>query len=567
MADELENQENEEEEQEIPVDDRLEKRKKKVESRRQQAFLKTAIVLGILVVVCIIAVNLPYRLDLTGNKIYTLSQASKDIVGNLDDKLVVKAYFTDNLPSPYNNTRRYLKEILDDYQGFSKGNLEYEIISPSDESEVGKEAQKYGITAVQVQTYRNDRAEAMNAFMGIVFLYSGKQETIPFIGNVSNLEYEITGAIRRLTLKQQKKIGVLNGPSMPGVDKISKITKAMEKYYSITNVDASKNQPIPSDISLLFVFSPKPPQQMMQMRNAPAPPTVPEYLKFAIDQYVMGGGKVVFLLNRISVQQQQSFEFAQVSPTGLEDMLESYGIKYMDNIIMDKECAFVSVPVQQGQMQFYTQMPFPYYPRITNINSNLPAFSGIGQLYLGLTCSLDTSATSSKGVRVEPLLITSPKTGINESVAVLQTTGKMLPDSMFKVSNILVGAVYTGKYQSFYKSKTIPVDTTSGSQPPPASIKDQSPETRIIAIGNGDFPLDDFRGPDENLAFFASIIDYMTDDVGLSAIRQKDATPKPLKSIEDDTKKIVKYGLLVVPPLIVLLFGVFRWRKRKASNS
>jgi ABC-type uncharacterized transport system involved in gliding motility auxiliary subunit len=93
-----------------------------------------------------------------------------------------------------------------------------------------------------------------------------------------------------------------------------------------------------------------------------------------------------------------------------------------------------------------------------------------------------------------------------------------------------------------------------------------SPDTRILAIGNADFPSDDFKGPDENLGFFASSIDYMTDDAGLSEIRQKDATPKPLKPVEDSTKKIVKYGLLVGPPLLVLLFGVFRWRRRKSNS-
>ena len=142
MADEIENNENSEEQetgQESPQDERLEKRKKKTESKRQQALVKTALILGILIIINIISVKLFYRLDLTGNKIYTLSKASKDIVGTLDDKMVVKAYFTDNLPAPYNNTRRYLKETLDDYRNYSKGNLQYEIVSPSDETELEKE--------------------------------------------------------------------------------------------------------------------------------------------------------------------------------------------------------------------------------------------------------------------------------------------------------------------------------------------------------------------------------------------------------------------------------------------
>src|SRR5437016_674149 len=127
--DELENQEPEENSEENAQDERLAKRKKKTESARQQAIVRTALFIGVLILVNIISVNLFFRLDLTPNKIYTLSQASRDIVGNLDDKLVVKAYFTDNLPAPYNNSRRYLQEILRDYRNYSKGNLEYEILS------------------------------------------------------------------------------------------------------------------------------------------------------------------------------------------------------------------------------------------------------------------------------------------------------------------------------------------------------------------------------------------------------------------------------------------------------
>jgi len=571
MAEELENQEElqeEDSEEEPEQDERLVKRKKQVESRRQQAIIRTALTLGILILVNIISINIFFRMDLTANKIYTLSEASKTIVGSLDDKLVVKAYFTDNLPAPYNNTRRYLKEILDDYRNYSNGNLQYEIISPSDETELEGEAERYGIQPVQVQVFKDDRAEAMKAYMGMVFLYGGKQETLPFIGSSQNLEYDITGVIRRLAEKQLKKVGILTGtPEMTGVDKISKANEFISKYYTVTNVDASKNNPIPNDISVLIVFSPRPPQQNQFMRQQAPPPTIPENIKFAVDQYVMNGGRVIFLLSKVSVSSQQQFQFAQSMNVGVEDMLENYGIKLNNNILKDKECAYVSVPVQQGPLQFYTQIPFPYYPKIININKDLPAFSGIGQLFLSFTTDIDTSAAGLKGVRVTPLLTTSPKTGIDKEISIIQASGKMLPDSFFKASNLPVGVIYSGIFNSFYKGKPVPVDTASGSSPAITQIKEASQDTRIITIGNGDFALDEFRGPDENIIFFANMIDYMTDDIGLSEIRMKDANPKPLKQIEDSTRKILKYGLLVVPPLLVLGYGLMRWKKRKSLKS
>ncbi len=576
MAEELENQdelqedessEEQDEQEEQPEDERLTKRKKKTESRRRQAIISVLLVAGILVVVNVIALKVFFRWDLTPNKIYTLSDASKAIVSKLDDKLVIKAYFTDNLPAPYNNNRRYLQELLDDYRNASNGKISYEIISPSDETQLETDAQKYGIQPVQVQTVENDRAQALKAYMGVVFLYGGKQETIPFIGSTENLEYEITGVINRLTQSELKKVGVLQGENMAGIDKIGKVNQYLSKFYNVTNVDASKNNPIPADIKTLLVFSPKaPPQQNQMMQQQPQQSTVPENLKFAIDQYLMNGGRVIFLMNKVNVSSQQQFQIAQVGPSGLEDMLESYGIKINNTIVIDKECAYVSVPVQQGPIQMYTQIPFPYYPKIVNINKDIPSFSGIGQVFLGFSSDIDISLAGSKGLKSTPLLVTSPKSGLNQEFAVVQASGKMLPDSMFKAKDLNVGVIYDGKYSSFYKGKQIPVDTAGGSAPPPGGIKEQSPDTRIILLGNGDFALDEFRGPDENLLFFANLIDYMTDDAGLSMIRMKDANPKPLKSIEDSTRTLVKYGMLVGPPLIVLLYGLFRWRKKKAAK-
>lgn len=552
------------------VDDRLEKRQKKTESRRQQAVIRTLLVLGIIVFINIIAVYLFFRLDLTKNHIYTLSNASKTIVGSLNDKLVIKSYFTDNLPAPYNNTRRYLQEILDDYRNYSKGNLNYEIISPSDEAKLEEEAQKYGIPPVQLQTYKDDRAEAIKAYVGLVILYGGKQETIPFLGNVQNLEYEITGAIRRLTQSQLKKVGILSGQDVPGVDKISKVNQYLSKYYNVTAVDASKNNPIPNDVAVLIVFTPKSQTPNMMMQQTKPPTAIPEHIKFAIDQYIMNGGKVIFLMSRVAVSSQQQYQIAQILGTGLEDLLENYGVKMSNRILKDKECAFVSVPMQQGPIQMYTQVPFPWYPRITNINKDLPAFSGIGTLFFSFTNDIDTSLTQSKGIKVTPIITTSNKTGADGELSFINITGQMLPDSMFKFSSLNVGSIFTGAFTSFYNGKPVPADTTTGSTAPiqPNQIKTQSPQdNKLIAIGNGDFALDEFRGPDENLIFFSNLIDYMADDVGLSEIKLKDANPKPLKTVEDSSKKLIKYGLLTVPPVIVLIIGLVMWRRRKALTS
>jgi hypothetical protein len=118
--------------------------------------------------------------------------------------------------------------------------------------------------------------------------------------------------------KELKKIGVLTGPSIPGTEKMNNASQLITKYYNLTPVDASKNNPIPSDIAVLIVNSPKTEQQSMMMRQQQAPAQIPEHLKFAVDQYIMNGGKVIFLMNKVTVSSQQQFQFAQSTSVGVE---------------------------------------------------------------------------------------------------------------------------------------------------------------------------------------------------------------------------------------------------------
>ena len=104
------------------------------------SIISILLLLGILIMINTIGVRNFVRLDLTSSKMYSLSKASKEIVRSIEDKLLIKAYFTPNLPSPHNNTSRYLRDMLEDYRAYSKGHLDYEFIDPGSEEELEKEA-------------------------------------------------------------------------------------------------------------------------------------------------------------------------------------------------------------------------------------------------------------------------------------------------------------------------------------------------------------------------------------------------------------------------------------------
>ena len=128
------------------------------------------------------------------------------------------------------------------------------------------------------------------------------------------------------------------------------------------------------------------------------------------------------------------------------------------------------------------------------------------------------------------------------------------------------GRTIHGNFRSFYAGKQAPVDTSAGAIPPSGEPLKQSPDTRIVVVGDGDFGRDQYMGNRDNLTFFANMVDYLVDDAGLITILSKDVSTPPLEQVSDGAKPLIKYANLGLPPLLVLGYGLFRWRMRKARK-
>jgi gliding-associated putative ABC transporter substrate-binding component GldG len=525
---------------------------------KKDTLIKLAIIIGIIIAVNVISTRLFTRIDLTKNSTYTLSPISKEIVGNLQDNLVIKAFFSDNLPAPYNTLRRQVQDFLNDYRSYSHGNLNYEFLNPigeDDNSELQKEAQKFGIQPVQVQVIDNDKMEIKNAYLGLVFLYAGKQEVIPVIQSVGNLEYDITSTIKKLTTENKKKIGFTQGNGESEYTKFNSIMSMLSTQYDVVPVNMSQTKTIPGDISSLIVMAPK--------------AEIPEWQKFLIDQYVMKGGNVAFLINKVVPNFQQQIAMGDQVKVNLDDMFATYGIVLNNDLIRDAQCAPVQV---QSAIGFPIQISYPYFPNISNINRDISAFKNIQSVVLTFVSSLDLNAANGKNIKATPLLTTSDKSGKAEGFFLLnveqfQNLRKSQYDSLFNSKNFVVGAVYEGNFTSHFSGKPVPQDTTPGSQPYSGTqLTSSQKSSKIIVIGDGDFANEEQRPPRENITFFVNLVDYLADDAGLTQIRSKDVSDAPIEAVSDGTKKFIKYFNLIFPPVAVLLLGLFIWNKKKLKK-
>ncbi len=177
--------------------------------RRSEKYVKFLIYLVVVVLINIAGQTLFFRWDLTGNKIYSLSETSREVVATLKEPLTIKVFFTNNLPAPHNNTERYLRDLLEEYALSANRNFNFHFfdVSPQ-EGNIGLQAganqqmaDDYGINPVQIQMIEEDEVKFKRAYMGLVIIHGDVVERIPTITTTDGLEYKLTTAIQKLNNK------------------------------------------------------------------------------------------------------------------------------------------------------------------------------------------------------------------------------------------------------------------------------------------------------------------------------------------------------------------------------
>ena len=353
---------------------------------KSSSIISIIFIIGILTMINAITVRNFLRLDLTSSKMYSLSQTSKDIVSNIEDKVIVKAYFSPDLPSPYNNTAGYLRDMLDDYRAYSKGHLEYEFIDPGSEEALQKEAQSFQIPPRQFQKVANDKFEALIGYMGVVFIYGDKKETIPILGDIVNLEYEITSIINRLTSSALPKLGIASTGTEEQKVTMQKFYEALGRNYDVRPVNL--DEPIGEDFNGVFLISPRQP--------------LTEWQLFNLDQYIINGGKLAIFTNHYEVFGDQSY--ANRMDLNLNDFLNNYGIGVGEDIVIDNMAANANVPFQRGFFIVNVPKKLVFWPSIGNFNRENIITRDLDRLQTFFPSSVDTTIAEQKGFEIEGLL-------------------------------------------------------------------------------------------------------------------------------------------------------------------
>ncbi|MCH8275963.1 MAG: GldG family protein [Bacteroidetes bacterium] len=481
----------------------------------------------ILIVLNLIGLNLFGRIDLTDDGVYSLSDASRDLVGNLDDPVTVTAFFTSDLPAPYSSNRRFLKDKLDDYRAYGGRNFQYRFVDPRDDEKLRQEATRFQIPPVQIQVIESDNVLLKNAYMGLAIQYGGKRESIPVVQDLSTLEYDITSALRRLTRTETPRIGFLSGHGEPDpAQDMPTLHRNLSRNYTVEAISVT-NGKIENPPAAMLVVAPT--------------DTIPSEDLRAIDDYIMNGGRVGFLLNRVTADLQSGQ--ASLLTTGLEDMLAGYGVGLGDDLIMDRQSSVVTVQRRQGFFNIPQQVPYPFFPISTSFNPDNRMVNRLRDLMFYFVSTVDTSLTVPEGVDRELLVFSSSRSTTQKGFFFIQP---MFEQAQFSDGPFVISAAYRGEFPSAYERGR------------------SSLSTRMAIVGDGDFLNESIIGPvPGNGDFGLNLVDWLVQDEALLSIRTKTIAPRALNEISAGLRPWIKYGNMIGPVLIVVLFGLIRWRTRR----
>lgn len=508
---------------------------------KREGLIQIGLILGILIGLNYLADSFIVRLDLTDDKQYTLSKASKDIASSVMNPITVEAYFSEGLPPQLAQVQRQFRDFLDEYAAYSEGNVEYTFLNPNvNEQEEGKVQQK-GIQPILIDVRERDQVSQKRAYLGAIFKYGEKQEVIPYIQPGAAMEYTISSTIKRLVATVKPTLGIYSGAGSATQEEMQQLVQVLSQQYTLEKVTGLDTADVPATIEVLLVVRP---QEKLSNKEL-----------VAIDQHLMRGGKAVFAVNRVNTNIQQGQ--ASLLETGIETLLAGYKTPINGDLLRDVNSNTIGVRQQRGMFQFVNQVRYPYLPIISSFGEH-PISKGLESIVMNFTSTLDLTLADTS-VAVTGLAFSSNRSGTARGFFNINPFQEWT-DDQFSERNLPVAALVEGQFNSAFANS----DSVS------VSMK-RSSKTAYVVIADGDLVINGTGEqaqmlPEDNINLVANAVDYLADDTGLLTLRTKSVTNRPLKVVEDGTKAMLKYGNVFVPILIVLVYGFVRYQRRKSQR-
>ncbi|MBN2262687.1 MAG: gliding motility-associated ABC transporter substrate-binding protein GldG [Prolixibacteraceae bacterium] len=557
--------------------------------KRKITTKKTALLIAILIISGIMVNKRLFRIDLTAEKRYTVSETTKTLLNKQSQPLNIDIFLAGKLPSAMKSFQEAIIEKAEDLNAFSPYRIfynivdVYEISNQSERNQLINRLIEAGIEPVNFEHRTTEGLSTQQIFPGMIV--SNRNESVainllksnPMLNYEENfqqslelLEYEFTRAIRLLQQKQLPTIAFLNKNGNANKFETADFRYALSEKYKV--IDCTANELYDNDsIETLVIAAPT--------------EAFTEQEKLLIDQFIMNGGKVLWAIDPVEVSiDSLSLGLSTLAfekGINLRDQLFRYGVRINPDLLQDAVC--LQYPINtapKGQSTRFTPAPF-YYAPLALPNPNHPLSRNLNNVMLEFSSSVDLVGES-EHLKGNIILTTSSHSRkINTPVEVSLLSATNPPDSrLFNQPNIPIGVLLEGKFESAFSNritKHLGMDI----------IKMRSPENKMIVITDGNIIKNKVRyrngqaqiqalGHDQysgqtfgNRDFLVNCVDYLNDDIGIMSIRSKVIKMRLLDKVKIRDEK-TKWKLLntISPLVLIIVFGIAYTivRKRKFSR-
>lgn len=492
---------------------------------------RTFIIVGIIFVVNLLISQLYFRLDFTQDQRYTLSQATKDIISDLPEVVTVTAYFSENLPPEYLSHRKDFEDELIEYEKQSGGNVVYTFINPNETPEDEQKAVQAGIYPLTINIREEDRLQQIQGFMGAVVEVADKKEIIPYVQPGAAMEYLLTTSIKKILPGDKPTLAFLQGHNEAKLSSLPQLSQQLSVLYNLIEVHIDTLTKESNNYRSLIIIDPKTPFSETDLAT--------------IETY-RNTGNGVFLSYATLRGDLQNARLEKSDSLGLSTWLEKKGLTVGDDYLIDINAGTITVQQQNGMFSFQRQIPFPYFPVVSNFADHITT-GGLEALILPFVSYLSFSSQDTK-YQFKPLLLSSDQTGLETPPISPINIERDWQEGDFTLPRQTISGILTETLSDDKKAHIVVI-----------------PNSDFIINGEGDQAQQ--LTPD-NVNFVSNVVDWLSDDTGLVDLRIKSITQRPLDPVGSTTRTIIKYSNAFGPIILILLYALYRRQlyRRKKQN-
>ncbi len=532
---------------------------------------------------------LRFRLDLTEDKRYTLSAATRKVLSGIKKDIFVQVYLDGDMPVPLKKLKRSVREMLDEFRIASGRKIDYEFINPSESSDARQRQTRYqslinkGLAPINIQAGDAEGGSTQKIiFPGMIINCNGVEVPVNFLKNnpsisyeqnllhsEEGLEYELIQNIATLSSDTIYKVAFIEGQGEIPEIETADLTLNLARFFTVDRGTINGKIGILDKYAAVIIAGPE--------------KEFNESDKLVIDQYIMNGGKVVWLFNEVAVN-ADSLVFGETvglyRPLNIEDQIFMYGARVNPAIIQDLECQIIRLKVGTGSTnQQIVSVPWLYYPLLFPSPFH-PITRNLNRVKAEFANYVDTVGLD-KAIRKTVLLSTSKKCRtLSPPIVISLKEAEMTPDEKdFNKSALPVAVLLEGVFPSAFRNRVVSNLTEDKN----FKIRSESSRTKLIVIADADIIRNDVRhagleesplplGQDKytgqmfgNRDFLINCLNYLVDDHGIMELRSRELKLRLLNKSKVRSEKTEWQLLNVLGPVFIvvlagLLYNYFRKR-------